>query len=188
MSREKILARVKASQPIATDNLELDDIAIVFEDIKGVFINSVELAGGACLEVQSEADILNYIQSNHDQKTIYNGLSDNGPLTEDPHEVETLDFAVFKSELAVAENGAIYLSFTSDSQRSAPFLTQVLGLVVRPGDIVSNMVQAYQNVEEKGLEAYGVFISGPSKTADIEQCLVKGAHGACELVVFLLND
>ncbi|MDP6229967.1 MAG: LUD domain-containing protein, partial [Candidatus Marinimicrobia bacterium] len=33
----------------------------------------------------------------------------------------------------------------------------------------------------------GYFISGPSKTADIEQCLVIGAHGARSLIVFVIQ-
>jgi L-lactate dehydrogenase complex protein LldG len=33
---------------------------------------------------------------------------------------------------------------------------------------------------------FGVFLAGPSKTADIEQSLVLGAHGARGLVVFLV--
>ncbi|MCD4734442.1 MAG: LUD domain-containing protein [Bacteroidales bacterium] len=31
-------------------------------------------------------------------------------------------------------------------------------------------------------------ISGPSRTADIEKTLVMGAHGPCELYVFLTED
>lgn len=38
--------------------------------------------------------------------------------------------------------------------------------------------------------AYGfsTFIAGPSKTADIEQSLVLGAHGPISLTVFLLDE
>jgi L-lactate dehydrogenase complex protein LldG len=35
---------------------------------------------------------------------------------------------------------------------------------------------------------FGSFIAGPSKTADIEQSLVLGAHGPASMTVFLLND
>jgi L-lactate dehydrogenase complex protein LldG len=34
---------------------------------------------------------------------------------------------------------------------------------------------------------YGVFIAGPSKTADIEQSLVIGAHGPLALTVFVIE-
>jgi L-lactate dehydrogenase complex protein LldG len=48
------------------------------------------------------------------------------------------------------------------------------------------MHEVYQkiNVAEPG---YGVFVAGPSKTADIEQSLVIGAHGPRSMVVFLME-
>lgn len=49
------------------------------------------------------------------------------------------------------------------------------------------MHEAYEKIslEDAG---FGVFISGPSKTADIEQSLVYGAHGAKELLVAIIDS
>ena len=47
------------------------------------------------------------------------------------------------------------------------------------------MHQAYQQIDT-GKEGFGVFIAGPSKTADIEQSLVIGAHGARSLIVYII--
>ncbi len=69
--------------------------------------------------------------------------------------------------------------------RAAPFITQHLVLALEADAIVWNMHQAYADLEAEG---FGVFIAGPSKTADIEQSLVIGAHGARSLVVMLLED
>ena len=48
------------------------------------------------------------------------------------------------------------------------------------------MHEAYQKVPKELTNEFRGFISGPSKTADIEQALVKGAHGARETVVLLV--
>jgi L-lactate dehydrogenase complex protein LldG len=47
------------------------------------------------------------------------------------------------------------------------------------------MHQAYE-ILGSNLPDFGLFIAGPSKTADIEQSLVLGAHGPVSLIVFLL--
>ena len=48
------------------------------------------------------------------------------------------------------------------------------------------MAEAYAKIEQMPKYNFATFISGPSKTADIEQTLVKGAHGAMEALVILI--
>ena len=47
------------------------------------------------------------------------------------------------------------------------------------------MLDAYDLIAERE-RSFGLFISGPSKTADIEQSLVIGAQAAMSLTVFLV--
>ena len=59
-------------------------------------------------------------------------------------------------------------------------------ILVDRSKLVNNMHQAYKMVEMNHY-GYGVFISGPSKTADIEQALVMGAQAAHGLTVILID-
>src|ERR1019366_5600914 len=90
----------------------------------------------------------------------------------DPHELEGLDIAIIAGEFGVAENGAVWVPGSTLGPHRAIFVvTQHLVLIVPAGQIVHNMQQAYDRIrlERPG---FGIFISGPSKTADIEQVLV----------------
>lgn len=115
----------------------------------------------------------------------------------DPHELEDVDFAVLPGEFAVAENAAVWVTDAGIKHRVIYFLPQHLALVVPAQRIFHNMHQAYEwllahprsdGSPQFGMAGFGAFISGPSKTADIEQSLVIGAHGARSLTVFLLNE
>ena len=94
-----------------------------------------------------------------------------------------IDLAVLPGEIGVAENGAVWLPEVNMLHRALPTITQHLVLVLDHRRLVATMHQAYAQLPNTG--GYGKFVAGPSKTADIEQSLVIGAHGARSLVVLL---
>ena len=101
----------------------------------------------------------------------------------DPLQLAGVDLVVLTAQLGVAENGAMWVDEADfGGQRVLPFITQHLILFVPAERIVATMHQAYRQVEI-GKTGFGVFIAGPSKTADIEQSLVIGAHGPRSLAV-----
>jgi len=110
---------------------------------------------------------------------------------DDPHTFDDVDVAIARGEFAVAENGAIWLSDAHLPHRALLFLAQHLVLVVPSQSIVSDLHAAYARIESApepiDARAWRGFIAGPSKTADIEQALVVGAHGPRSLLVVLVG-
>lgn len=102
-----------------------------------------------------------------------------------PQDLLPLDLTILKGQFGVAENGGIWVTENEMVHRVTPFLTEHLVLVLNRSQIVSNMHQAYEKIEV-GETGFGVFIAGPSKTADIEQSLVVGAQAARSLLVVLM--
>ena len=96
--------------------------------------------------------------------------------------MEEIKVVILEGQFGVAENGAIWLDETNFPNRLVPFITEQLVIVLSKDNIVGRMHDAYLNLNMKET-GFGVFISGPSKTADIEQSLVYGAHGAKRLIV-----
>ena len=109
----------------------------------------------------------------------------NCDLPNHPSEFADLDLAIIEGQFASAENAAIWLDESNLDLRALPFITANLVIVVRKENIVGNMHQAYELIGSTN-SGFGVFIAGPSKTADIEQSLVVGAHGAMSLRVVIL--
>lgn len=114
----------------------------------------------------------------------------------DPHELADVDVAIMPGEFGVAENGAIWITDRDVPQRVVYYLCQHLVLVLAASEIVDHMHAAYERLHTAGQggrsvfaePVFGAFISGPSKTADIEQALVIGAHGPRSLTVFLVGE
>jgi L-lactate dehydrogenase complex protein LldG len=104
----------------------------------------------------------------------------------DPHQLEGLGLAVLPGAFAVAENGAVWVPADRFRPRGAFVVAEHLALVVAAADVVHDMHEGYRRVGFPGA-GFGTFIAGPSKTADIEQALVIGAHGARSCTLFLVG-
>ncbi len=91
-----------------------------------------------------------------------------------------------RGEFGVGENAAVWVDADSLKHRGVLFLSENIILIIDSGKIVPDMESAYELIDFKKLKS-GYFISGPSKTADIEQSLVIGAHGAKSLIVFVIR-
>jgi L-lactate dehydrogenase complex protein LldG len=104
----------------------------------------------------------------------------------DPHALEGVDLAVVPGVFGVAENGAVWVRAGALRHRALFVVTQHLALVLPASEIVNDMHEACARVASSPPE-YGLFIAGPSKTADIEQALVIGAHGARSCTVFVVG-
>lgn len=192
-SREKILSTIKSNQP---DYQELNvnfKFESVFEDLYAKFANTLSSVGGKAIEVADyeaiKVDVREHYQDVSNIATTISELSELADFSlnvSDPHELEMLNLAIIQGDFGVAENAAIWVSEKHLPHRVLPMITQYLAIVIHKKDLLTNMHRAYERVQvnETG---FGTFISGPSKTADIEQSLVIGAHGARGLVVYVLE-
>jgi L-lactate dehydrogenase complex protein LldG len=103
----------------------------------------------------------------------------------DPHELSNLDLFICEAALGVAENGSVWLPSSAIGMRASLFLANDVAIILDRARVVATMHDAYARVD-CAIESYGVFVAGPSKTADIEQSLVIGAQGAKSLTIVLV--
>jgi len=193
-SREKILQAVSINKPAFIELPAMEIKRTVPEPDAAIrqFIQTLESIGGKVFQVNDTEVIIEEIKQSRDRgEYVVNTLPYLGEVN---HEInEDMDAValepVFKTyiegTIGVAENGAVWLYESQMKNRLLPFICQHLVICLDPKNIVPTMHEAYQQVEV-AREGYGVFLAGPSKTADIEQSLVIGAHGARSLVVYLV--
>lgn len=99
-------------------------------------------------------------------------------------DLDGTDVAILQGQIGVCENGAVWIEQDVE-QRTIYFIAEALVIILDKRNLVNNMHEAYRRIDT-GDYGYGVFISGPSKTADIEQALVIGAHGARDVTVVIV--
>jgi L-lactate dehydrogenase complex protein LldG len=193
-SKEQILQKIKNSQPnIIADLPNLNVLGSDQFEVLDTYKTVLKNIGGDFIEVANYDEIIDYLKNNYALErriiTTVPELSEVAVLdwkNEDPHLLQNVELTIIKAHFGVAENSALWVTDDVLGQRVAPFIAQYLAIIVNKNDIIPTMHQAYERIgnQEYG---FGTFIAGPSKTADIEQSLVLGAHGARGLIVFLLG-
>ena len=104
----------------------------------------------------------------------------------DPRDLADLDVMVCRGTLGVAENGAVWLTESAMGHRAAPFMAEHMVVVLARDAIVADLHDAYRAIDVD-TSGFALFVAGPSKTADIEQSLVMGAHGPRSLTLLLID-
>ncbi|WP_282055921.1 LutC/YkgG family protein [Maribacter luteus] len=192
MGREAILKSIKNNKPDLLSIPEID-VTQFTEEVKliEVFKNNVNLVGGNIKEVDPQ-DIDVEIKKMYPNAEKIVSVADECSLgtvqisgKTDPHELNSIDLAIIKGSLGVAENGAVWISENEIVVRALPFITNDLVIVLPKDQLYLHLLHAYEIIGKRE-RRFGLFLSGPSKTADIEQCLVIGAQGAISLTVILI--
>lgn len=194
-SRQEILDAIRRHDLTPVEQTSPDGPWTQYANPREQFANVLEAIGGKCVVISREADIAETLGSYPEfnlADRVYSAIDgvekSNVDLAaiDDPHELESVDYAILRGQFCVAENGSVWVTDEELRHRVMFFAVQHLALVVSADNIVSNMHEAYERLRFSE-RRFGTFIAGPSKTADIEQSLVIGAHGARSLTVCLIE-
>jgi L-lactate dehydrogenase complex protein LldG len=190
-ARDAILAAVREARPPAVARAESPAAAPVTggsaSSRTDAFV-AAAIAAGADATVCARDDAARVVEAAVGDARSVLSFSDLAPSREcapdDVHGLAALEVLICDSALGVAENGAVWIASSSDRLRAALFLAARVVFVVGEENLVDDLHVAYTRIDVRA-HPFGTFVAGPSKTADIEQSLVIGAHGpkALSLVV-----
>lgn len=109
-------------------------------------------------------------------------------ISDQPEDLKSTTVVLTECELLVARTGSILLSSFLSCGRRGMASNDALIVIASIDQIVHDINDAVISMSEKYTEEFPsqlTFITGPSRTADIEKQLVLGAHGPAEVYVFL---
>ena len=191
MKKEELLNKLRRNVVRQFDMPSKAVDGIVYSDVTNQFVEMSKTVGAKVLEVKSSDDLNSVIRKAYPNAKIFassiNGIeADLNPDTiASAADLNGTDVGIIQGELGVAENGCVWIPQTM-KERAVCFISEELVILLDKDNIVSNMHEAYKRIQMPHY-GYGVFISGPSKTADIEQALVMGAQAARGVTVILVG-
>lgn len=192
-ARENILNAIAMNQPELVQLPVIDIAAVIdYENAYVQFKTVLESIGGK-VELISDIAVLKeqLIGDKTNGSFVINTIAALGDVDKQvaflpAFELEKVEKTYVEGALGVAENGAVWVYESQMINRLVPFICQHLILVIEKKNIVNTLHQAYEKLEVSR-EGFGAFIAGPSKTADIEQSLVIGAHGARSATIYVIE-
>ena len=192
MKKEDFLNKLRKNTHVQFDMPDMDIRGIQYEDTLGQFVKMTETVGGHVIEAgegESPDDLVR--RAYPEAKTFASNLPEVTIATKNPdtvaeaNDLNGTDVGIVRGEVGVAENGCIWIPQTM-KEKAILFISEYLIIFLDKKNIVSNMHEAYARIAMNPKYNFGTFISGPSKTADIEQALVMGAQAARGVTVVLL--
>ena len=170
------------------------------------FRQALEAVSGHCIVARNENDAAKAIQqviqqtkarriaiSNSPlvQKVIAGVQSDALPLENAiPPALFDCDAGITSAQWAIAETGTLVLESDHERHRLSSLVPPVHVAIIESGCVRQTLAEVLQALNEKGQDGLSptvTFITGPSRTSDIELTLAIGVHGPGELYVIVLE-
>ena len=210
MKKEDFLNKLRKNTHVQYDMPAVEVKGIQYEDTLKQFIEMTKSVGGKVI-VANESDQLPNelvkmaypeakVFATHLPEITLEGLqgfaagSDvkaeeielrNPDTVAEANDLNGVDVGIVRGQVGVAENGCVWIPQTM-KEKAVLFISEYLVIFLKKEDVVNNMHEAYARIEMDPKYNFGTFISGPSKTADIEQALVMGAQAARGVTVVLI--
>lgn len=189
-TKDEILSRIRENTGRRYEMPDLTLDAITYEDRLSTFADNLKAAGGEAVVLQPGEDVNAVIRRAFPKvRRVASNLAGitcatfNPDDLDDPRELNGTDLSVVRASFGVAENGAVWLPLNVRF-KAVYFISEALVILLDRRELVNNMNEAYRRTAATEY-SYGTFMAGPSKTADIEQALVFGAHGPMRVMVIL---
>lgn len=195
MNKEDLFKKLRANTREQYDMPDMHIGGIQYPDTFKQFVKMTEKVGGNVVEVKKEeADDLDAVIKKQypEAKTFASNLpyihiaQKNPDTVAEAKELDGTDVGIVEGKIGVAENGCVWIPQTM-KEKAVCFISEYLVIVLDRNNIVNNMHEAYKRIEFDPEYQFGTFISGPSKTADIEQALVMGAQAARGVTVIIVE-
>lgn len=187
-SRDDILARVRKNQPPAQPL----PVVPTFDAATGPALERFKAAlirmGGKFADAPADKHLDALVARLFpDAKVICSAIPEvagNRPLdgAGSPADLHDVDVGVVRALYGVAETGSVWITEAQFKVNALGFLSQHLVVLLDPARIVENLHHAYRERAQFDV-GYGVLMTGPSATADIEGVLIHGAQGIRTLTV-----
>jgi L-lactate dehydrogenase complex protein LldG len=189
-SRDEILARVRRLQPASVPLPVIPEFAPSPGSLRQRFAAALQRMGGKITEVPPGVEVGSFVRARFPDETVIASATPEVTGNRDlrtirkPAELADVDVGIVRAVFGVAETGSVWLTHHELQVDSVAFLSQHLVVLLDPARIVATMHDAYAQRSQFDAR-YGVFMTGPSATADIEGVLIHGAQGIRSMTVVL---
>lgn len=193
MNKEELFAKLRANTKEQFDMPDMNINGIRYEDTVKQFIQTTITSGGKIVEAKKTDDLNEIVRQAYPEAQVFASnlpaitIAQKNPDTAaEAADLNGTDVGIIQGEVGVAENACVWVPQTM-KEKSIMFISKNLVILLDRQNIVDNMHDAYKRIKMDERYNFGTFISGPSKTADIEQSLVMGAQAARSVTVVILD-
>lgn len=181
------------------------------ERLIGLFIEELEKVNGNARVVKSEGEVNEFLAKFIDERSLKSFSIWDSELirklnmkeflevrglelcsSDSKEKLAIADFGITEVDFAISDSGTLVLITSNKRPRSVSLVPPIHLALLKSEVILSNIYELFSVlgksfIENNELTSCIIFITGPSRTADIELTLTLGVHGPKELYVLILN-